>query len=143
MLRYLLDYEFTRFKPMMVPKFTTRPPHADDKGEVICVQNIPEECDLAYEQYGARYGVALETIFAHLAKQQSPIIILNDIRAVEDVRNCWKGLVRSIFIFRSLSLDEYEKLVELREVGEEEDPKVRYRKAQTLYRIYIENGMCQ
>lgn len=138
-LRYLLDLENESFKPVMVPKFTTRPAHTDDEGEVICVETIPEGCDLKYEQYGVRYGVALETIFKHLAEQRSPIIILNDIRAVEDVRNCWKGLVRSIFIFRKLSLDEYRELAELRGFGEEETPEMRYQKAQTLYRIYIEN----
>jgi guanylate kinase len=138
-LRYLLESANDGFKPVMVPKFTTRPQHTDDEGEVTCVDAIPEECDLVYEQYGVRYGLALETIFEHLACQQSPIIILNDIRAVEDVRNCWKGLVRSIFIFRKLSLKEYRALVESRGVSDEESPDVRYQKAQTLYRIYIEN----
>lgn len=140
-LSYLLAYEDLNFSPVMVPKYTTRPPHAGDFGEVIHKDPIPDGCDLVYEQYGVRYGLELRTIFAHLTDGFSPIIILNDIRAVEDVRNCWRGLVRSLFIFRkSPSREQYNELARIRGVSKEkESPEVRYQKAKALYRIYIEN----
>jgi guanylate kinase len=107
-IRYLLDNADDGFRPKLVPKYTTRPKHLDDQGEVICVNVIPGKCDLVYEQYRERYGLQLSTIFDLVKDQYSPIVILNDIRAVEDVRNCLKGLVRSVFIFReSPSLDKY------------------------------------
>lgn len=99
-LRYFLDYANSSFRPEMVPKYTTRPPHDDDEGEVICRKVIPDKCDLVYEQYGVRYGLELETIFDLVAKGKSPVVILNDVRAVEDVRNALGGLVRSVFVFR-------------------------------------------
>jgi guanylate kinase len=140
-LQYLLEHEDDHFKPVMTSKYATRPEHAGARGEVICVDAIPPTCDLVYEQYGERYGLKLETILDHLVQGRSPVVILNDIRAVEDVRNYWGGMVRSLFIFRrSPSREQYHQLAELRQVNtEEESPEVRYQKAKALYRIYIEN----
>lgn len=140
-LDYLVKLDGGDFKPEIITKFTTRSPHADDSDEVLCVDAIPDQCDLIYEQYGDRYGVELKSLFSKLAKGISPIIILNDIRAVEDVRNYWKELVRSVYIFRrSPELKNYEELAQEREVSEdEENPVLRYQKAIALYRIYIEN----
>ena len=145
MLDYLTGIKIANadFRPMVVPKYSTRKPRGVEGShhEIIHVDSIPPNCDLVYEQYGDRYGVELGSIFDLLKKGVSPIIILNDIRAVEDVRNSWKELVRSVFIFRrSPSLKNYEKLAKERRVDvDEEDPEVRFRKAMALYRIYIEN----
>jgi guanylate kinase len=142
-LRRLVTASAHGFKPVIVQKYTTRPKHADDADEVICVEeaDFPKECDLVYEQYGHRYGLVLAELYAYLAEGRSPLVILNDVRTVEDVRNHWKGLVKSVFIFReSPSLEKYQELAEVREVNvEEENPHVRYQKAQILYRTYIEN----
>ena len=136
---YLLGCEDQDFRPVLVCKFTTRPSRDDDRHiEVICVDKIPDHCDLVYEQYGARYGVQLSTLFEHIANGQSPIVVLNDVRAVEDVRNSFRELVRSIFIFReNPSSEEYhEELIESRGL---KAGKVRFEKARAIYRIYIEN----
>ena len=136
---YLLACADRDFKPVLVCKFTTRPPRDDDRDdEVICVEQIPDHCNLVYEQYGARYGLELSTLFEHLAKKQSPIVILNDVRAVEDVRNSFRELVRSIFIFRENPSSEqyHEELIESRG---KKAAKPRFEKARTIYRIYIEN----
>jgi guanylate kinase len=147
-LRYLLEcaQEGDALRPVMVPKYTTRPPHDDDQGEVICVETIPLECDLVYEQYGARYGLELRTIFDSIKGRQSPVVILNDVRAVEDVRNALGGLFKSVFIFRESPNRErfrelaYEKgLRDERGEIDEQELERRFRKAQTIYRIYIEN----
>ena len=77
-LRYFLDYANSSFRPEMVPKYTTRPPHDDDEGEVICGKVIPDKCDLVYEQYGVRYGLELETIFDLVAKEKQELEILSN-----------------------------------------------------------------
>lgn len=142
-LRMLEEAAHDGFRPTIVPKYTTRPAHADDCGEVLCVgeEEFPKTCNLVYEQYGYRYGLILEDLCAHIVEGKSPVVILNDVRTVEDVRNHWKGLVRSLFIFRkSPTLEGYEKLAEKREVDTgKEDPQIRYQRAQMLYRTYIEN----
>jgi len=99
-LRYLLGCADDSFRPEMVPKYTTRSQHTDDRGEVLCVESIPIQCNLVYEQYGVRYGLKLKDIFDLIAERKSPVVILNDVRAVEDVRNALGGLVRSMFVFR-------------------------------------------
>ncbi len=95
---YLLRCANENFTPKLVRKYTTRPPRKDDKYDEVQCGGIPPECDLVYEQYGERYGLESRTLFEAIADGQSPIVILNDVRAVEDVRNSFRERVRSIFI---------------------------------------------
>lgn len=136
---YLQSEANDHFRPKLVRKHTTRRRRQDDEhDEVRCVDgDLPEECDLVYEQYRSRYGLDSSELVESIANGESPVVVLNDVRAVEDVRNAFRERVRSIFIFRHDPLsDEYRKeLIESRgEAGE-----VRFKKAQTIYRIYIEN----
>lgn len=149
---YLLRCADETFRPTLVPKYTTRAPRdVDSDNEVICiprdidggrevncVSRIPDECDLVYEQYGDRYGLKMQTIFELIEKGQSPVVILNDVRAVEDVRASLRELVRSVFVFREdPATQEYrQKLIDYRG---REAAEPRFRKAQTIFRIYIEN----
>jgi len=138
-IRYLLACADRDFRPTLVSKYTTRSQRTDDKDdEVRCVKDIPPECDLVYDQYGARYGLELRTVFQCIANGQSPIVVLNDVRAVEDVRDSLGKLVRSLFIFReNPSSTDYQK--ELVKSRGKEDAKPRFEKAQTIFRTYIEN----
>jgi guanylate kinase len=134
---YLLECANKNFRPKLVHKYTTRSPREDDKDDEVQCGGVPPECDLAYEQYGERYGLESRILVEYIAKGQSPIVILNDVRAVEDVRNSFRERVRSIFIFRHDPLSEkyHQELIESRgEAGE-----VRFEKARTIHRIYIEN----
>jgi guanylate kinase len=138
-LRYLLNEKKKYFDPVMVPKFTDRPHHNDDQDEVICVEEVPSYCDLKYMQYRACYGLALNTLYQHITAGQSPIVILNDVRAVEDVRNVFGGIVKSLFIFReSPTMERFIEITKEKGLAEKEIGQ-RFQKAQTLYRIYIEN----
>ena len=126
------------FRPRLVRKYTTRLPRRDEKDDEVRCGGIPPECDLVYEQYGRRYGLESRTLFEAIADGQSPIVILNDVRAVEDVRNFFRERVRSIFIFRHDPASEaYHQ--ELTRWRDELDADVRFEKAQTIYRIFIEN----
>jgi guanylate kinase len=138
-LKCLCEEKREYFNPVIVPKYTNRPPHKDDQNEVICVDEIPNSCDLKYIQYGDYYGIALNTILEHIMAQKSPIVILNDVRAVEDVKKVFGGIVRSLFIFRE-SPDEkrFQEIADAKGLDPKEI-KSRLQKAKTLYRIYIEN----
>jgi len=98
-----------------------------------------KQCDLAYEQYGDRYGLRLEDLYSHLKKGETPIVILNDVRTVEDVKTKLGGQCFSIFIFREApNLDRF--IVDGKKRGEStESTKIRFQKASAIYRIYIEN----
>ena len=139
-VKYFLRKRNKYFHAKLIPKYTTRNPRKDDSGEVICVKEIPAECDIIYEQYKVRYGICLDEIFILLAKGISPIIILNDVRTVEDVQDALKGLVKSFFVFRqSPTLENHRLLAKSRGVNNESEIEQRFRKAQAIYRIYIEN----
>ncbi len=93
-----------------------------------------------YEQYGVRYGLVLQEIYEVLSEGESPIVILNDVRAVEDIRSLLGGLVKSVFIYRSdPDIEQMNQLAEERGEIDTIDVIRRHQKAQAIYRIYIEN----
>lgn len=143
MLRYFKDAQSDCFKPIVVPKYTTREAREDDGEDVVCVGEIPEHCDVIYEQYEDRYGFQLDSLFRHLSAGRSPIIVLNDVRAVEDIRNAVGPVARSLYLFRaSPNFKEAVRLATARgaeRARAKADAEKRVRKAQAIHRIYIEN----
>ena len=87
------------FKPVLFVKETTRAARVNDD-DVIHVDQISDECDFVYEQYGVRYGFSFDKLYEHLKKGESPIIVVNDVRAVEDLRTAAGDQVLSLFIYR-------------------------------------------
>lgn len=97
------------------------------------------KCDLAYEQFGDRYGLKLEELYMHLKNGQTPIVVLNDVRTVEDIKTKLGGQCFSLFIFREAPNKEH-----FMKIGKERNEpldktEIRYKKAENIYRIYIEN----
>lgn len=143
--RMFLECKNENFDPLHVSKYTTRQARINDE-DVICVKKIPKECDVVYEQYGVRYGIELENLYKLLEQGKTPIIVVNDIRAVEDIKAALGSLVISIFLYRKAAIyDEFyleEKERATNNIIEEEIRKTaqtRFEKAQAIYRIYIEN----
>jgi len=156
LIHALLDLHREGFEPIVIPKHTTRPPRKGESGKAIrskrfretisCKKErdgkrkLPRSCDLVYEQYGVRYGLHLRDVYECLAQGKSPIIILNDVRAVEDIRNALGPLVRSLFLFRERpDIRKHESLARERGGTDAEAVRKRFDKAQSIYRIYIEN----
>lgn len=135
------------FKPVLFVKETTRPARANDD-DVIHVDKISDGCDFVYEQYGVRYGFSFDKLYDHLKKGESPIIVVNDVRAVEDLRTAAGDQVISIFIYRrppDITAFENEELHRLKGTSEKErfmakeTARTRRDKAVAIHRIYIEN----
>lgn len=141
----IIELKSNSFKPVLFKKYTTRAPRKNDD-DVICVDRIPSECDLVYEQYGVRYGLRMDDFYSHLERGETPIVVLNDVRAVEDVRNALGPQVYSLFLYRKPAnyedflLEEKQRAtndVDLIDV--EKTARTRFEKANAIYRIYIEN----
>lgn len=163
------------FKPIMIPKYTTRSFRAtelenikNNKIELLDVRPVYGEnniisdkeksplseneqsnermrlfselnCDLVYEQYGNRYGIYISEIYKNMKMGKSPIIILNDIRVVEDLKTFFGDKCISLFIFRqSPQMNNYIQMGKERN-SNFDDAVIRYNKANSIYRIYIEN----
>lgn len=134
------------FNPVVMPKHVTRPIRETDGIDVIG-GGVPDYCDLVYEQNNQRYGIKFDDLFDYLAQGKSPVLVLNDIRAVEDVRNVLSPQVISIFIYRRQpKLEEFIEIERERYKGKDVKENVilssanlRYQKAYEIYRIYIEN----
>jgi len=139
-IRNFMELAGNAFRPEVIQRFTTRPTRADDGTEMISVSQIPTTCDVVYEQYGVRYGLCLRSVFDALSRGKSPIVIINDVRSVADVRVKFGGLARSVFVFREgPTLKQYQQLAAARGVKGDSDAQKRFRKAEAIYRIYIEN----
>lgn len=96
-------------------------------------------CDLVYEQYGHRYGIKLSELYEYIRLGKSPVVILNDVRAIEDIKYLLGKQCVSLFVFRDVpNLERFQ-----REGRKRHDTKetilTRYEKATAIYRIYIEN----
>lgn len=142
---FITAQEDEQFHPVILKKYSTRIPR-ETEDDTICVKSIPPECDLVYEQYGVRYGFHFDDLYDAMEKGQSPIIVLNDIRAVEDVRTALSPQVISIFMYRRPPDFEYflneEKRRAKEDISEEAirlSAQLRFDKAKSIFRIYTEN----
>lgn len=135
------------FKPVLFVKETTRAARVNDD-DVVHVDRISDECDFVYEQYGVRYGFSFDKLYEHLKNGESPIIVVNDVRAVEDLRTAAGDQVVSLFIYRrppDLASFEAEELHRLKGTSNDEllqakvTARTRRDKAVAIHRIYIEN----
>ena len=140
-----MEYQKNGFYPVPIPKYTTRKQRKNDE-DVICVDKLPAVCDLVYEQYGVRYGVELKKLYSELELGHSPIVVVNDIRAVEDLKSILGSLVYSIFLYRKPAIYQefYDEEMERAKEGATieyitQNARTRFEKAQAIYRIYIEN----
>lgn len=140
-IELFLTHASTTFLPVVVPKFTTREPRPDDKSaEVQTVPSLPGNLDLVYEQYGSRYGVSSLTILEALRRGHSPILVLNDVRLITDVKNMFGSLARSVFLFRKAPLaNEFLSDAAARGDSISDATAMRFKKAEAIFRIYIEN----
>lgn len=130
------------------PKFTTREYRINEiakrrKGkfvDVISVDEIPNECDLVYGTYGKEYGLRTKDLTGKLDKGECPLVVINDVRAVEELKKVFEGRVLSLFLFRHVpNFEEFKEETGKRGNVPEKELLERYIKATALYRIYIEN----
>ena len=145
--KLFLEVNSNDFKPVLFKKYTTRANRVTDD-DVVCVEKIPDNCDIVYEQYGNRYGFRFDDLYNHLVNGESPIVVVNDVRAVEDLRAAIGSQVVSLFIYRrppQLKAFEDEELARVKGRGKDAQElairaaKVRNDKAVAIHRIYIEN----
>ncbi len=140
-IELFMQHRNSTFMPVAVPKFTTREPRSDDKPtEVITVDSLSGELDLVYQQYDSRYGVCSTSLLDQMKSGCSPILVLNDVRLITEVKNIFGSLVKSIFLFRKAPRAK-EFFADAAARGDEisESTKKRLKKAEAIYRIYIEN----
>lgn len=136
------------FCPQKIKKYTTRHLRLDElkqieKGETADVEftkKIPEECDLVYQTYGIRYGLVTDDLARYMREGISPVVVINDIRAVEEIRKVFSGKVLSLFLFRKIpELEDFKEEARDRGNVSEQEILARYEKAIAIYRTYIEN----
>ncbi len=139
------------FFPFMFKKDVTRPyrikeavaivTNHQDKVDVNSVIDIPSEDDLVYRTYGDEYALNTQDLITALNENRSPIVVINDVRVVEELKRLYPKQVLSLFIFRHIipDLEQHKKAGESRGGVSEHKILSRYEKAVALYRVFIEN----
>lgn len=147
-LTNLLKKENYNFVPCRVVKETTRSLRVEEmksieRGEIIDVKHVDQisnECDLVYQTYGIRYGLSTSYLRQLLEEGKTPYVVVNDIRAVEELKKVFPGKVLSLFLFRKIpDLLDFQNEAIVRGNVKENEIKDRYEKAISIYRMYIEN----
>lgn len=95
-------------------------------------------CDVVYEHYTRRYGFRISNIVSEVASNKHVVIIVNEIRAIRELRNLFGPLVVPIFVYRSARIDTA-ALMESRGSTDEREVDRRKRKAAVILRRYMEN----
>lgn len=132
-----LKTKMDNYKPICIPKFNTRKKRDDDRDfEVTTCSSLPIECDLVYQQYDVRYGLSSKDIIRKLSEGYTCIIILNDVRTISEMKRIFGDLCISVFVYRKTPTIEQ---FEMRSHIENNEILKRLKKAEAIYRIYIEN----
>ena len=136
------------FHPIRVPKYVTRPLRSNEikdllegkELDVISLEHISDACELKYQTYGKKYGLELNTVTSHLKDGKSPVIVINDIRVVEELKKKFPEQVLSLFLFREVPRrDTFLKEAKARGNVAKTETEERFNKATAIYRTYIEN----
>ncbi|MBL4941863.1 MAG: hypothetical protein JKY81_09390 [Colwellia sp.] len=129
------------YNPVSIPKYSTRDPRDDDSPEeILTCSEIPSSCNLVYQQYDVRYGIDSKSITEALSKGQSPIIVINDVRTISEIRRIFGEISTTVFIYREPpSYDTHKLVSDTRGVADQNIINKRLKKAESIYRIYIEN----
>ena len=147
-----LRQEGIKFQPERFSKYVTRQHRETEiidknKGrdiDVKSVRSIPignNGCELVYRTYGEEYGLKIKDLTKLLDKNESPIVVINDVRVVEELKREFEEQVLSLFIFREIIPDPKTHMSagSTRGGGSEEKSIARFEKAVALYRVFIEN----
>lgn len=135
------------FHPVRVPKYVTRPLRSNEirdllegkELDVISLEHISDTCELKYQTYGKKYGLELNTVTSHLEEGKSPVIVINDIRVVEELKKKFPEQVLSLFLFREVPRrDTFLKEAKARGNVAKSETEERFNKATAIYRTYIE-----
>jgi len=125
---------------------------ADNKCDKLAVETlyqdanvIPPIYDFVYEQYTRRYGLSTDDILKSLKENVSPVVIVNDIRTLQDIKGVFGLLTVCIFLYRNIEAREIQELQEKRGAidasgkVDERQIKRRIEKSRVIFRKYIEN----
>jgi len=148
-LEKILKKENISFEPKRHWKYVTRPYRETEiidknKGNEIDVRSvkfIPEDCEFVYSTYGDEYGFKKSDLQNYLDRGESPIIVINDVRVIEELKEEFPNQVLSLFLFREIIPDVETHKKAGSERGGVSESKIisRFEKAIALYRVFIEN----
>lgn len=123
----------------ILPKYTTREARKNDDEGIITVDELPEECEYRYEQYGKWYGLSPRMLADYRKNGKIPVTIINNPEVLKQLRRKFGSSMKSYFVHRRKpNRGEFTEIY-LRERGGVPDPDViekRYQAALEIYKMY-------
>lgn len=131
-------FENNNRKYKIFPKYTDRPPRPNDDESVICVDVIPSDCDIRYQQYGHTYAFSSQALEDYFKQGYIPVVVINDARTLEDLQKRFGDDVKSYFVHRKKpSLLDIKKISQERNITDPDEIRRRYEQALEIYGMYI------
>lgn len=138
------------FKAVLAPKYSTRDERNGEFDDIRHVDRInDEEYTFVYPMNNYTYGIKAEEITDLLGRGYNVFIILSDLRIVEEVKQFFGSIAVSLYIFRNLSADQLEKVLEEREMARginqvdtvplERQRQTRLNRLYFIQRKYVDN----
>lgn len=147
-LQDTLYNEGLTFIPEVFAKYVTRPMRhkeiqamlEEKQIDIISVNYIPDDCDVKYQTYGKQYAIRLKDLQAKLDEGKSPVVVINDVRVVEELKRAFPNQVLALFLFREIPKKEsFVSEAKNRGGGAAQEIDDRFNKATAIYRTFIEN----
>ncbi|CAD6494277.1 MAG: Guanylate kinase [Candidatus Argoarchaeum ethanivorans] len=137
-------------KAVLAPKYSTRNERKGEFDDIRHVDRIDdEEYTFVYPMNNYTYGIKAEEITDLLGRGYNVFIILSDLRIVEEVKQFFGSIAVSLYIFRNLSADQLEKVLEEREMARGINPvdtvplerqrQTRLNRLYFIQRKYVDN----
>ncbi len=106
----------------IVPKYTDRYWRYDDGNEMICKYIINNDgeyianpcyninrCNIQYENYETKYGIATDDIWNGLKKGVHQVLVVSNINALNQLKRIFGNLAVIIYIYSEVTKEEYMK----------------------------------
>jgi len=135
-----------QFPVDILQKVTTRESRLNESMEILCVKTIDyKKYDIIYHQYGVRYGLSSETIWRSLRNGKYVLAIINDMRAIGDIKEAFGNLAVPCYLYRDISPGALRQMIKKRlldsstETDEKDEIQLRIDKLPVMFQKYVEN----
>jgi ribose 1,5-bisphosphokinase PhnN len=94
----------------ILSKYATRPARVGDGTEIICVADLPKDCDFRYRfddrEDGPEYGIKSADIEQCLESGESCCMVVSNFNTINDLRAKYGSMAKAVWIDRDISFED-------------------------------------
>lgn len=108
--------------------------------DVEHIAGLKKRHNFVYETYEDLYAFDKQDLQSELDKGNSPILVVNDVRVIYELKKIFPNKVLALFVFRDIRQEEDTHIQASQARGTASQAAKRFEKAVALYRVFIENN---